>query len=45
MSDEKVNVNVESVGRLVGGVIGVTLMTMWITVVATITYNWYMGIQ
>ncbi len=41
MSDEKVGV--DSVGRLIGGIIGITLMTMWITVVATFTHNWYTG--
>ena len=41
MSDEKVSV--DSVGRLVGGIVGITLMTMWITVVATSTHNWYTG--
>ena len=41
MSDEKVSVY--SVGRLVGGIVGITLMTMWITVVATFTHNWYTG--
>lgn len=41
MSDEKVSV--DSVGRLIGGIVGITLMTMWITVVATFTHNWYTG--
>ena len=41
MSDEKTSV--DSVGRLIGVIVGITLMTMWITVVATFTHNWYTG--
>lgn len=33
----------ESLGRLVGGILGLTLLTMWITIVATFTHNWYVG--
>jgi len=40
---ENEKVSADSVGRLIGGIVGITLMTMWITVVATFTYNWYTG--
>ena len=31
------------IGSFVGGILGITLMTMWITIVATFTYQWYTG--
>lgn len=33
----------DSIGKLVGSILGITLMTMWITIVATFTYQWYTG--
>jgi len=33
----------EILGRLLGGILGLTLLTMWITIVATFTHNWYVG--
>lgn len=33
----------ESFGKMVGTILGITLITMWVTVVATFTHNWYMG--
>jgi len=35
--------SMDSFGKLIGGILGITLMTMWITVVATFTHDWYAG--
>lgn len=45
MSDVKQELNKvgDSFGKLVGSIFGITLMTMWITIVATFTYQWYTG--
>lgn len=42
MSENENNV-IPQISSVIGGIIGVTLMTMWITVVATFTHNWYTG--
>ena len=42
MSDSENN-PLPTISSVVGGIVGITLMTMWITVVATFTHNWYTG--
>lgn len=37
------NNTLPTISSVIGGIVGVTLMTMWITVVATFTHNWYTG--
>lgn len=44
MSDNSNN-SIPTISSVVGGIIGVTLMTVWITIVATFTHNWYVGVQ
>ena len=41
MSEQKNNM--ESLGKAIGTIFGLTLMTVWVTIVATFTYNWYTG--
>jgi len=43
MSEENNKPIMESFGRMIGAIFGITLITMWVTVVATFTYNWYIG--
>ena len=40
--DEQKN-GVESFGKAIGTILGITLVTAWITIVATFTHNWYTG--